>query len=182
MDELSKIISSLNKTIHEIITALLSAGYIAGIILGIIGLILVIKEFSTFYKIHTIERWPILKQAGTIRNSYVEHTTNNHNYSLLFVSETYYNLYYRNRVSFSYQIAGKNYLSMNASYYEPWDENPMVARIEYDVFKLGSKVDIRVNPDDPSEAYILNKPYNSYTSLVVGSILAIIGIYVLYKV
>jgi hypothetical protein len=181
MNEITKIDDSVNKVESNLTNALLSAGYIGGIFLGIIGFVLVIIELSMFYKVHEINGWPKLKNAGTIRDSYLENTTDETTYSAFFASEAFSDLYYRNRTSFFYQINGKNYLSTKYSYYEPWENNPMPAKIENDKYKPGVKTDIIVNPKDLSEAYIVNKPYVTYTKLALGIVLSCIGLYVLYK-
>jgi hypothetical protein len=148
--------------------------------LAVIGITLIVMEAGVYWKIHEINRWPIVKDGGTVIDSYLETTYDYQTYSVFFVSEAYTTYYYRTRVAFRYQYGGKTYTSMTYSYYEPWDTNPMYARVEADRFTPGRKVNVRVNPSNPSEAYILNKPYNEYSVLLIGIFFAVIGIYTAY--
>lgn len=180
MEEIEKITQSISGFKTGLYKALSSAGYLIGIILGIIGLVIIIIELDTFYSVQQIESWPIIKDGGTIIESYFENTTDYYGYSIFVVSQTFYGQYYRNRLAFSYEIDGKKYIGTQYSYYEPWHRNPMVAKIQNKNFKPGTKVDIRINPNNPGEAYIANKPYNNYVKLTAGIILAVIGIYTIY--
>ena len=181
MEPYDKLSTSLGKLQSDVKTDLLSAGYFTGFIIGVIGLILLLIELNMINKIRQINTWPIIKNGGTIRDSYMENSSSNTNYSILVVSESYYSLIYRTRASFIYQINGKKNISNKISYYEPWESNPMIAKIENDTLKKGSTVNIRVNPKNVSEAYIYNKPYNRYVRLAIASILTLIGIYALVK-
>lgn len=181
MDEYTKITSSISKIESDLTNDLLSAGYITGLIVGIIGFVILLIEINTYYKIHSINKWPIIKNGGTIRDSYMESSSGSTTYSIFVISKSFYNLSYRTRASFTYKINDKIYISNKISYYEPWETNPMYAKIETDLLKKDSKVDIRVNPHNPNEAYIYNKPYDIYITLLIGIILSLIGVYVIYK-
>ena len=178
-DKLSK---SVDQFKDEITNTLLSAGYISGIILGIIGFTILLIQYGYYHKIRQINQWPVLTKGGTIKDSYMEISSGSTGYSIFVMSTSSYYLYYRTRVSFSYEINGKKYTSKQLSYYEPWSNNPMYAKLETDYYVPGRKVDIRVNPQNPSEAYIINQPYHQYAQLLIGIILTLIGVYVIYKV
>lgn len=177
-DELTK---NFDQFKSGLANTLLSAGYITGIIVGVIGLVILIIQLNYFYKIRQINRWPVYKDAGTIRDSYLEIASGGTTYSIFVVSSSSYTLYYRTRVAFTYEVNGKKYVSRQLSYYESWNSNPMYAKIESDIYVRGRKVNIRINPKNPSEAYITNKPYNQYLLTLIGIILTAIGLYVIYK-
>lgn len=177
MDEYTKITSSLDKLKKDLSNDLLSAGFITGIILGIIGFIILIRELGMFLKIHSINKWPITKNGGTIINSKVENVTTSKTFSIFILSQTNYGVNYRNRTTFVYKVNGNWYVGTQLSFYEPWNDNPAESRLESIFYKPGSTVDIRINPKNAAEAYILNKPYVNYLPLLVGIILAAIGVY-----
>lgn len=181
MDPYDKISSSINKIQSDVKTDLLSAGYVVGIIIGIVGFIMLISQLLTIYKIRQIKKWPIKKKAGTIIDSYMENSSSNTTYSILIVSQGYYKLIYRTRASFTYNINGKTYISNSISYYEPWESNPIIAKTENLKLKQGQFVDIKVNPKNPSEAYIYNKPYDNYAKILFSAILVLIGLYIIFK-
>lgn len=182
MDPYNKITSSINKLQSDLTNDLLSAGYVTGILLGIVGFVLLIIEISMFYKIHKINNWPIIRDGGTIRDSYMESTSGTTSYSIFVVSESYTNLYYRTRASFLYTINGKLYINNKISYYEPWESDPTIAKIENDTLSKGTKIDIRINPLDNSEAYIFNKSYSVGIRFYIAIILSIVGVYAIYKI
>ncbi|XWV25620.1 putative ORFan [Tupanvirus deep ocean] len=181
MDQYTKLSAGVSKLQSDLLKDILSFGFMVGVIIGIIGFALLLIELGTLYKIYTIDKWPVIKNGAIIRDSYMENTSGSTTYSIFVVSEAYYNLYYRTRASFVYKINGKTYVGNKISFNEPWEANPMIAKIESDVLVKGAKVDIRVNPYDPSEAYIYNKSYRNYGLLFVGLVLSFIGIYVIIK-
>ena len=180
-EEVKKIGTTYNKIFRDISADLASAGYFVGIIVGIIGLVMIIIELYIFYKINKIDKWLKLKDAGIVIDSFLERTTRSVSYSLLFASQSFSYLYYRTRISFNYKIDGIIYTSNKFSYYEPWDSNPTIAEIENDIYKIGTVVDIIINPKNIREAYIVNKKYRNYTKLIIGMALLLIGIYSLWK-
>ncbi|XWV26958.1 hypothetical protein QJ857_gp0091 [Tupanvirus soda lake] len=181
MDQYTKITEGVSKLQSDLLKDILSFGYIVGVIFGIIGFSLLLIELGTLYKIYTISNWPVIKNGAIIRDSYMENTSGSTTYSIFLVAEAYYKLYYRTRASFAYKINGKTYVGDKISFNEPWDSNPITAKIESDILVKGAIVDIRVNPYDPSEAYIYNKPYNGYGRLLIGLVLSLIGVYVILK-
>lgn len=181
MDEYTKISNSFSKLKDDLTGDLLSAGYLTGIILGIIGFVILIKEVGTFYKINQISKWPIVEKGALVIDSYMENISSSRTYSILVMSQTDYSINYRNRVSFIYKVKSQFYIGSQLSYNEPWDPNPVHSRLENTTYKKGSKVDVRINPNNPSEAYILNKPYVNYLPAVIGLLLSIIGIYSIIK-
>ncbi len=181
MNEYTKITKGISKIQSDLLNDLLSFGYIAGIIIGVIGFVLLLIELGTIHKINSISKWPIIKNGGVIRDSYMENVSGYTTYSIILISNAYYRLFYRTRASFIYKINGKTYIGNNVSFNEPWDSNPMTAKVESDLLLKGSSVDIRVNPYDPSEAYIFNKPYKSYWLLISAIALSLIGVYIIYK-
>ena len=180
MDEVSNISKEVKSFWENLGKAFLSAGFIIGMILSILGLVIIIHEFVTSYKIYSINRWPIIPLGGTIIDSYMENASQSITYSIFFISSTNYQISYRTRTSFHYEVNGKKYISTKLSYFEPWNHNPIVARIEFDKYQPGNKGDIIVNPNDPSEAFILNKPYTNYTYVGLGLLLSFIGLYIIY--
>lgn len=181
MEEYNKISQELGQLRSNLSRDILSAGHTIGIILGIIGFVLLFNELHILYKINTINNWPIIKNGGIISDSYLQNSSGNTSYSIFFISKSYINLFYRTRASFIYKLRGKIYTSNKISFFEPWESNPIIAKVESDALTRGTKVDIRINPYDASEAYIYNKPYNSYTRLGIAIFLSIIGIYVIYQ-
>lgn len=180
-EEVKKIETTYNKLLKDVSNDLTAAGYFVGIIVGIIGLIIIIIELHMFYKINNINKWVKLKDAGIIIDSFLESTTKSVSYSILFASQSFNYLYYRTRISFNYKINGIIYTSNKFSYYEPWDPNPTIAEIDNNIYKIGTIVDIIVNPKNIKEAYIVNKKYHNYTKLIIGIALLLIGIYSLWQ-
>ena len=175
---ISKDVKSFSRKLAE---AFVSAGRVIGIIFIILGLIIVVYQLYMFYRIFEISRWPIIKGGGKIIDSYMESSNNNVTYSVLVASSTFYELFYRTRVSFEYEIDGQKYNSIKLSYYEPWNNNPMLAKNELDQYRPGETVDIIVNPKNYATAYIINKPYRTYQILAIGVIFIILGAYIFYK-
>ena len=177
MDQYNKISEGLSKIQSDVTKDLISVGYIVGIIIGVIGFVFLVTDIITLAKIRQIKNWAIIKNGATIIDSYMENTSSSTTYSILVISETHSNLLYRTRASFAYKIDNKSYLSNKVSYYEPWESNPAIAKVETDKLKKGNKVDVRVNPKNPSEAYIYNKTYNKYMRIMFCILLILIGIY-----
>lgn len=179
MDKITELQQNITSFGQKITDVFISAGYITGLFLGIAGLVLVIIESAKFYKIGQISNWSVKEKSATIVDSYFEtyNATDNMNFVLYNGSNTYN--YYRTRLLFKYVIGSKDYLGTRYSYYEPWSDNPIVAKSIGDSFKIGSKVNLYVNPSDPSEAYIANHPYDNFNRLIIGFVLLIIGIYTL---
>lgn len=181
MERTGDVKKNISKLKTDLTKDLLSAGYIIGLIAGIIGFIILINELHTIYKINRIKSWPITKQGGTIRDSYMESASTSTNYSIFVISRSQSHITYRTRASFEYTVNGRTYVSDKVSYYEAWNTNPVVAKVQTDLLARGNKVDIRINPKNPAEAYIYNESFDSYGRLLFGIILTIIGIYVVVK-
>uniref|UniRef100_A0A6C0LSI3 DUF3592 domain-containing protein n=1 Tax=viral metagenome TaxID=1070528 RepID=A0A6C0LSI3_9ZZZZ len=171
----------LTKFKSSVADALLSAGYITGIILGIIGFFLLIVELDTFRKVRDINYWKVKKNVGKILENYMESSSVSINLNALILSSNHVNLKYRNRVSFEYEINGEKYISYKYSFYEPWSDNPIIPKMEGKFFPPEEIVDVLINPNDPSEAYIANKPYTNYNRITIAIILSTIGIYIVMK-
>ncbi|AYV85242.1 MAG: putative ORFan [Satyrvirus sp.] len=169
--------SKVKKDVHKILT---SMEYFIGIILIIIGIIFAFNEVKKFYKIYEINKWPILKNAGTIYLVRPERKSVRNGKNLIFLnySDTVY--YHRIRVAFVYEINNQKYISFNLAYYEPWYENSLMTTLEEMYYQIGNKVNIRVNPSNFSEAYILNKPYKQYQTIIASIILIIFGIILIH--
>lgn len=181
MDTINQFGKQFSKTLSNVSNAFVTAGYITGIIIAIVGLILLIGEFLRAIKIARINHWPVIKNGGVIKDSYMETSSGYTTYSIFFISSSYFEPYYRTRASFVYQINGQTYIGNKISYYEPWQTNPMYSKLEADLYKPGQSVDIRVNPKNPTEAYIINKFSLNYYNLFIGMLLTVIGLYVVYK-
>lgn len=181
MEQLTEYTKGISKVWTDIGKTLISAGFITGIILGIVGLVILIFIAVKYYNEHRISTWPIYHNIATISDSYMETATGSVTYSMFITSTSIYELYYRTRVSFVYEIGGKKYVGHQLSYFEPWNTNPMYAKNEIKQYKPGTKVNIRINPNNPAEAYIDNKPYANYKLLAIGLFLCIISLYVVYK-
>lgn len=176
------ITESVSKLKTDLKNDLLSAGYITGIILGIIGFVLLILEVGTFYKIHEISKWPITKNGGIINDSYMETSSGSTTYSIVLISQSRGSLSYRTRASFNYVVNGKTYTSNKISYYEPWNSNPIEAKVQNDDLTKGNLVNVRINPGDPTEAYIYNFSYTLGMRFIISLILSVVGIYFIFKV
>lgn len=181
MEQFNGFLSDINQVQKNIWTAVTSVGYVTGVILGIIGITLLIYELYQYYYVHKINRWPITKNGGTILGNYMEETTNNITYNAILYSQTFNQLYYRTRVAFKYTVGADTYISNQLSYYEGWYTNPIIAKYQSILYAPGSNVDIRINPKNPAEAYILNEPYTYYYIVFFAVALLIIGIYTFYK-
>lgn len=182
MEPYNKLSESLGKIQSDLTKDLLSAGYLTGIIIMIIGLIFLVSELVTVIKIMRIGQWPTIKDGGTILDSYLETTQYSTNYSILVVSENYSSTLYRTRAAFSYKLNGNSYVSNNISFYEPWQSNPVIAKLENDKFKPGTTVDIKVNPRNNSEAYVTNYAYDKYSRIAIFLAITLIGLYIVIKV
>jgi hypothetical protein len=181
MENITSISSNVKSFSSKIGDALVSTGKVVGLILIGIGLIIFIYQLHMFFKIYQINHWPVIKNGGKITDAYMENSNNNVTYSVLVASSTFYELFYRTRVAFSYELDGKTYNSIKLSYYEPWNNNPMIAKNELDQYKKDETVDIIVNPKNYAEAYIINKPYRTYQIMAIGIALMLIGAYIFYK-
>jgi hypothetical protein len=182
MDPYAKLTSSLSKIQSDFTTDLLSAGYVLGIIIGIIGLALLISGLATIIKIYRINKWPVTKNAATVRDSFMETSSSNVSYSILIVSQSHSNTMYRTRGSFTYQVNNQTYISNKISYYEPWQSNPIIPKIENGLLKKGELIDLRINPKNPTEAYIFNNPYDKPTRIFISILLILLGSYVIIKI
>lgn len=176
--ELQQKVASFGKRIADVF---ISAGYITGLILGIIGLILVLIELNKFYKISQINNWPVLKSGATIIDNHFETYNTSDNLNLVIYNNSSSYNYYRTRFLFKYKINGDDYVGTRYSYYEPWTDNPVIAKSIEQSFKIGSKVNVVINPTKPSEAYIFNHPYDNFNRLVIGFALVIVGFYTLQR-
>lgn len=178
MEELKKVGDNLRDIKSNFWSLIASAGYITGIILAIIGCVYIFTEIHQIWKVNRIGHWPVIKNAGVILSSNLEDKSGLTNYSAVVISNTVEKNYFRARVAFSYTYNGKTYNSVRVSYLEPWTQNSMVAKLENSFYTVGKVVDVLVNPNDPSEAYLINKPYVDYDNLLIGIILAVIGFYI----
>lgn len=159
---------------------ILSTKIVIGIILIIIGLVILIIELHKIYKIREINNWPKL-ETGTIVDNYLESSSQAIFFSIIFAANTRNIVNYRNRVAFTYEVAGIKYLGYKNSYFESWDTNPMLAKLEDNLYKPNQKVSVYVNPKNPMEAYLTNKAYNNYTVLAFSIAIFLIGSYILYR-
>ena len=181
MSELEKLTASVKKVKNGAIQLLLSAGYVTGVVLLVIGLTLMIIEMGEFYKVYTIKKWPIIKGAGTIVDSYLESKNESGSYINIILANYTPVTFYRPRFSFTYRINDADYISYQYSYHEPWEVNPMVPKYDINYFKKGNNVDIIVNPNNPAEAYMVNKPYNSADPIAIGSMIAFVGLLIMTR-
>jgi hypothetical protein len=152
-----------------------SIGGIVVIFLGILGLVYMITELYTLWKIHEISKWPIIHEGGQIINVVAETSTETSNYSLILLGKSQTEYFYRTRASFIYMVGNTHYISNRITYDESWSNNPAIPDLERTILKPGARVDIRVNPKNPQEAYIFNKPYQSYGTLIISIVLTVIG-------
>ncbi len=180
MDKITEFNKSFNKFKTNLGNVFIGAGFIVGLIMTTIGLTLLIYQLYIYFKVNKINHWPVLKNIGTVENSYMETMTNSTSYSGVLASTAYFTTYYRTRVSFQYTTNDRVYFSHKSSYFEPWTTNPIDAKDETDKYKPGVKVDVRVNPNNPAEAYIENKEYAEYIKTGIGIGLFVIGLYIIY--
>ena len=175
-NDLQRLAESIRRVKDGILDLLLSAGFVTGIVLFIIGLVFAIIEIGQFYKVYKIKSWPTFKNAGTIVGSYLETKSEQESYINIVLSNYSAVIYYRARFAFTYTINGVEYISYKYSYHEPWEINPMVPKYDIDFFDVGKSVDIIVNPDNPAEAYLTNKSYNTVDPIAVGSMIMFLGL------
>lgn len=176
MDPYNKAISGIKEVQGSVQHAVSSLGVYIIIVLGTIGLIILLVELYSIYKIYQIEKWPIKNEGAAIVNTVIENSTVSNNISLIIASQSYDTKYYRARTSFTYEVDGQIYLSNRLTYNEGWDENPSFVELQKNLLRPGARVDVRINPNDPSEAYLFNFPYTSFNSLSSGLVLSIIGV------
>ena len=181
-DEYSKITKGINKLQTDVKQDLLAFGFLIGIILTIIGFVLLLIEIYLIVKIQLINHWPVTKNGATIQDSYMENLTVSSTYSLLVTSSTQFTPYYRTTAAFIYHVGNNTYLGQNISYYEPWEPNAIIAKLEKDLYKKGAMVNISINPNDPAEAYIINKSYDRYWRLFFAIVIFLVGLYITFKV
>lgn len=181
MDELQKLTKNLATTKNKIWDVLLSAGYVSGIILMIIGIIKLSIELMQYYKIYSIKSYPILKKSGTIIASYMETKSFRDSYVEYILLEADAIMLYRTRIAFTYTINGKSYISYSYSYHEPWYENPMIPKHEMDMYKVGDKVDIIINPNDENEAYLVNKSNTYFDPTTISIVVILVGLKIVYS-
>lgn len=181
MEDVQKINESFIKIRDEILKQLLSAGYVTGIIFIVIGLVLMMTEVLVFYKINVIDDWKVYRNAGKVIETYIETKSEIDGYGGFVLSNYSKILLYRTRIAFSYTINDIDYISYKYSYYEPWHNNPTITEFEQDSLKIGTVVDIIVNPDYPSEAYLTNKRYTHYDPIAIDIAIILIGAYIVYK-
>lgn len=179
--DLEKLSASVKRIKDGAIQLLLSAGYVTGVVLLVIGLTFMIIEIGEFYKVSTIKNWPVLKNAGTVVDSYLETKQESGSYINIILANYTPVTFYRPRFSFTYRINDVDYISYDYSYHEPWEVNPMIPKYDINYFKKGSHVDIIVNPNNPAEAYMVNKPYNSADPIAIGTMIALVGLLIMTR-
>lgn len=182
MDSYSRVSSGLTKLQHDIINDLISVSYVTGLILGIVGFVILLIEIGTMIKIRSIERWPVKKGGAIIYDSITETKTDANTFSLLVVSTSATTTSYRTRASFIYRVDDLFYLSTKLSYIEPWSNNPVISKSENDLIKPGTVVDVRINPNNPKEAFVYNHSYHPHWKLLIGAAFTLLGVYLIYKV
>lgn len=181
-NEYQKASQALVKLKSDIGDNLKSLGFFIGIIILIVGFILLCTELYTIYKIHAINSWPIIPDAGTIVDSYMENSSMSTSYNVIVTSSTQYTPFYRTTAAFIYRVADNFYLGERSSFNEPWQANAVVSKIENNLLQTGRKVSLRINPKNPSEAYIFNKPYDRYYRFAFALFLFLIGLYIIFAV
>jgi len=177
---INKISHEVSRIWREIKKTLASTEYLLGILLIIIGLVIIGIGLYHLAKIRLIEKWPIYRKAATILNSRLETRTVYTNYSVFFFSEGKYSLQYRVNVIFTYNWNKKVYIGTKLSYNIPWTSNLILATLEKNYYQKGKKVDLRINPKNPSEAYLTNKKSNIDWFLLIGFLILILGLYIAY--
>lgn len=181
MDEVKKINESITRVTNDLLKVLLSAEYITGLLLMVVGFVLLLSELGMFYKINEINGWEKHKDIGKIVETYSETKSESDGFSGLIWANSYRMLLYRTRIAFTYTINGKKYVSYKYSYHEPWYDNPTVPQYESHILKPGTVVDVMVNPIDPDEAYIVNKPYTQYDPVAIDIAIILAGVYIVYN-
>jgi len=179
MDEVKKLSKSFENVKDSFVQVLSSAGHLTGVILIITGAILIITELATFYKTQQIKKWNKYPGAGKVINTYVEQKSEMDGYGGFIFSNYSSVLLYRTRVAFTYVIDDVTHTSYQYSYFEPWYDNPTIPQDEKDTLPKGKVVDIYINPADPKEAYITNKPYTHLDPIAIGIAVVFSGIYII---
>jgi len=180
MEDVQKINESLKRIKDEILKVLLSAGYVTGVVLIIIGFVMMITEISIFYKINAIDNWTRHKGVGKIIATHIETKSEIDGYGGFILSNYTRILLYRTRIAFTYTVNDIEYISYKYSYFEPWHDNPTIAEFENNILQKGVNVDVIINPDDPSEAYITNKKYTHLDPIAIDIAIILAGMYVVH--
>lgn len=171
----------ISDTFNKIQTDLLSAGYLLSLLILFVGLYLFFTELYKFYKIQEIDKWIIISNGSIISDVFTESIYSYSTYSVLFYTNNIYQNYYRTLASFEYEYKGKKYKNTHYSYYQPWFDNPVDAKADNDIFKIGKPMDLIINPNNPNEAYIMNRKYDLYKTLLIGIFLTILGGYLTWR-
>lgn len=189
MDNYTSVTNQYTKTMHgieklkqDIGNDLLSLGFFIGLIILIIGFVMLLLELYMVYKIYSINNWPITQNGGIVVNSYMENSTISSKYNIVLASSTQYIPYYRTSAAFIYKVKDNYYIGTKSSYYEAWNINAIIAKMENDTLQPGKKINIRINPNNPSEAYIYNKPYDRYYYLAFALGLFLIGLFIVISI
>jgi hypothetical protein len=179
-DLLNDAITGEEPKIPSMISILASAGKILGIFLLILGIVIIIYEILDYWKIQKIKTWPIIPNGATIVSSFIESSTKSIDIHYFLISDVSFYDLYRNRCIFEYQYNGKLYTSTTMSYIEPWHADIGFVYQQNNYYLAGKQFDVMINPNDPSEAYIANYPYDDVFN-IIGSILAVIaGAFLIY--
>jgi hypothetical protein len=164
-----------NEFLDNFIIALLSIAYIIGIFFILSGIVMLAYEVYDYYNISKVSTWPVFKKGAVITISTVETAGYGYHLNLPFLSDVSAYDLYRTRVAFDYTVNGVKYRSSKLSYYEPWSTDIIFVTIEDEYYQPGTIVDVIVNPDDPSEAYLINKSYGGYVYLLLAIVLLVVG-------
>lgn len=172
ISQLAKSVTNdLDNVKNKLKEALLSAGQLTGIIIVCTCIVVLVMELIKMKKIDSINQWPKQQVTGTIIGSHMETYTRPSSYSLIVFSSTYYTMFYRTRIAFEYTYKGHKYTSYRCTFNESWTTNPAEAKSYIEKYKVGDKVNVIINPDNPEEAYLFNKSYDSYSYLVLPIII-----------
>jgi len=166
--------------IPTLISILMSAGRIFGIFLLILGIMIIIYEILDYMKVQSIKTWPMVPNGATIVTSFVETSTRSIDIHYFLITDVSFYELYRNRCIFDYQYNGQKYTSTTMSYIEPWHADSGFVYQQNHYYQTGNQFDLYINPNDPSEAYIANYPYDDAFN-IIGSVLAVIaGCFLIY--
>jgi hypothetical protein len=161
--------------LDNLILALISTAYIVGLFLIFVGIIILVYESNVYYNIQKINNWPVFKESGIVTLSIIETAGNGYHLTLPLFSDISTYEIYRTRIAFEYTVNGVKYQSTKLSYYEPWSSDIIHVNIEDEYYQPGTIVDVIVNPNNPSEAYLVNKKYGGYVYLIGSIVFIVVG-------
>lgn len=145
---------------------------IVALILGIIGLVWLINGIRQYQKITQVNNWP--KTNATVQNAVLVNSANQaidpRNVPANAIDK------YTPQVTYAYRVNNTNYQSDKIFYNTPKNFDATQARTLFGQIYPGSVVQIRYNPQNPSEAYIYPGSADIWP-IIIGLLLLLLALY-----